>query len=111
MRKFEYKYRIDEKHRTVVALSSFAGKVVVGVARCAPEDVFDIEFGKKLATARCALKLAEKRMKYAEECLSTAIAAVDYWTAYKARMESYDTDSVAAYQSALVELTEIEKTF
>lgn len=34
MRKFEYKYKIDEEKRTIVAMSTFAGKTVVGVARC-----------------------------------------------------------------------------
>ena len=72
MRKFEYKYKIDEDKRTVVALSTFAGKTVAGVAHCAPTDEFNVETGKKIAAARCSVKIAEKRMKRAEDCYSLA---------------------------------------
>ena len=47
MRKFEYKYIINEEKRTVVALSTFAGEAVRGVARCAETDEFNVETGKK----------------------------------------------------------------
>ena len=46
MRKFEYKYKIDRDKNTIVAMSTFAGKVVTGVARCAPADTFNVETGK-----------------------------------------------------------------
>ena len=49
-------------------MSTFAGKTVVGVAHCAPADEFNIEIGKKIAAARCSVKIAEKRMKRAEDC-------------------------------------------
>ena len=111
MRKFEYKYKIDEEHKTIVAFSSFAGRTVTGVARCANEDIFDIETGKKLAAARCNLKIAEKRMKYAEECLLAAASEAEYWVNYQSKMEKYESDSVNAYRKALLELTDLEKTF
>ena len=111
MRKFEYKYKIDKEHKVVVALSSFAGKAVSGVARCAPEDAFNIEAGKKLAAARCNLKIAEKRMKYAEECSLAAASEAEYWANYQAKMESYEADSVVAYKKALSDLIDLEKTF
>lgn len=111
MRKFEYKYKIDEEHKTIVAMSSFAGRTVAGVARCAPDDVFDVEAGKKLAAARCALKIAEKRMKRAEECHTAATRAFNYWADFKAKMESYDTDSAKAYVQAVATLAEVEKSF
>ena len=111
MRKFEYKYKIDEEKRTVVALSTFAGKTVVGVARCAEEDEFNIETGKKIAAARCSVKIAEKRMKRAEECYSWAKECVAYWTAEEAKMKHYDADSVEAYKKAVAALAEVEKNF
>lgn len=65
MENFEYKFiRADNK---VIALSSFAGKTVRGVAKCHPGDVFDIEYGKQLAAARCGRKIAEKRYKRAND--------------------------------------------
>lgn len=109
MRKFEYKYRVDEAKRTIVALSSFAGKTVVGIARCAPSDVFDVETGKKLAAARCSLKIAEKRMKRAEVCRTLALEHLGWWQRRADRMNQYTSDSVAAYQSAVAALAELEK--
>ena len=111
MRNFEYKYKIDEEKRTIVALSTFAGKTVVGVARCAPTDEFNIETGKKIAAARCSVKIAEKRMKRAEECYTYAVDAVKYWTEELEKMKHYDADSVEAYKKAVAALAEIEENF
>ena len=111
MRKFEYKYKIDEEKRTIVAMSTFAGKVVTGVARCAPGDKFDIDTGKKIAAARCSVKIAEKRMKRAEECNAFAADALDFWAKRKAQMEHYERDSAEAYKKAVEDLVKLEKTF
>ena len=111
MRKFEYKYKIDEKKRTIVAMSTFAGRTVVGVARCADTDEFNIETGKKIAAARCSVKIAEKRMKRAEECYAYAVEALDFWTERKAQMEHYELDSAEAYKKAVATLAEIEENF
>ncbi len=111
MRKFEYKYKIDEEKKTVVAMSTFAGRTVVGVARCAPTDTFDLEIGKKIAAARCSVKIAEKRMKRAEECYAWAKECVEYWTERLAAMTKYDNDSIEAYKDAVATLAEITKNF
>jgi hypothetical protein len=111
MRKFEYKYKIDEEKRTIVAFSTFAGRTVTGVARCADTDEFNVETGKKLAAARCSVKIAEKRMKRAEECDSWAKECVEYWTAELEKMKHYDADSVEAYKKAVNDLATLEKTF
>lgn len=111
MREFKYKYKVDEEHRTVVAMSSFAGKVVAGVARCAPCDTFNVEIGKRLAEARCALKIAEKRMKRAEFLHSVANDCATFWAERKAKMEEYDADAALAYQQAVVRLATVEQSF
>ena len=56
-----YKYYTNNKD-VVVAVSSYAGKTVRGVAKCDPRDTFDIEKGKELAAARCNEKIAEKKI-------------------------------------------------
>ena len=109
MRKFEYKYKVDEEHKTVVAMSTFAGKAVSGVARCAPEDTFDVEIGKKLAAARCAVKIAEKRMKRAKRCKAIAINEVNYWTDRLSKMKHYFDDATASFEAAYDALTNIEE--
>ena len=111
MRKFEYKFIVNEKKRTIVALSTFAGEVVRGVARCAPTDEWNVEVGKQWAAARCSAKIAEKRMKRAEWCLSVATDEAAFWADRKAQMEHYEKDSVEAYKKAVEDLAKLEKTF
>ena len=54
-------YKYIETPNKVIALSTYAGKTVRGVAKCHPNDTFDVEFGRKLAAARCNAKIAKKR--------------------------------------------------
>ena len=62
----KYSYFTNGKD-TVVAVASYAGKRVRGVAKCSEMDEFDLAKGEKLAAARCNLKIAkmrEKNMRY-----------------------------------------------
>ena len=59
MKTFNYKYVVMPTK--VIALSTYAGRTVRGIAKCHPNDTFDEEYGKKLAAARCNAKIAEKR--------------------------------------------------
>lgn len=63
----KYKYYVDEKNRTVVAVQTFAKKAYRGIARCSEKDTFDVEKGKKLAALKCNLKIANERMKFAQK--------------------------------------------
>jgi len=60
-----YKYVITPNK--VIAISTYCGRTVRGVAKCHPNDVFDEEIGKQLAAARCGKKIAEKRYKRARD--------------------------------------------
>lgn len=60
----KYRYYTNGKN-VVVAVASYAGRTVRGVAKCSDQDEFNLETGKKLAAARCAMKIAKKRVKYA----------------------------------------------
>lgn len=59
-----YKYYTDNKSK-VIAVSTYAGKPVKGVAKCSPDDQFDLDDGKALAAARCNVKVAIKRRERA----------------------------------------------
>lgn len=59
------KYKFVKHGNEVIAISTYAGKPVRGVATCSPEDEFSIEKGKTLAAARCNAKIAKKRLKRA----------------------------------------------
>ena len=67
-----YNYVVVPEKKKVVAYSTYAGQSVRGVAKCAPDDEFDVEFGKKLAAARCNVKVARKRLKRALEMRDAA---------------------------------------
>lgn len=65
MRKnFVPKYRYYTNGEIVVAVASYKGRTIRGVAKCSEQDEFDLETGKKLAAARCAMKIARERVKY-----------------------------------------------
>lgn len=102
------KYKIFVGPNKVVAVSTYAGRKVRGVAKCAPEDDFDIEKGKNLAIARCALKIAEKRVKRANKKVSEAkeimIATRDHFN----RMEVYLRDSITERENAVSALRALE---
>ena len=58
-------YRFYTSKNKIVAVSTFAGKPVRGVAKCSPDDAFSIVAGENLAMARCNEKVAEKRLRLA----------------------------------------------
>lgn len=59
------RYTFYKQGNNVICVSHYAGKTVKGIARCAPDDVYDENFGKSLAQLRCDIKVAEKRYKAA----------------------------------------------
>lgn len=75
----------------IVAVSTYAGRVVRGVATCDPKDIenFNFEKGRKLAVTRCAAKIAKKRIKRAARKLNEAAAALDAAKAHYVNMEAY----------------------
>ena len=84
----------------IAAVSSFAGRPVKGYADCHPADEFDIEYGKALAAARCAEKIAAKRCKRAYNKVDEATALVNAAMAHLQKMMKYEADAEAAYNMA-----------
>jgi len=62
---FNYKFVIVGSK--VIAISSYAGHVVRGIAKCHPGDSFDVRYGKELAAARCNEKISKKRHEAARK--------------------------------------------
>ena len=103
MREFDKnKYKIfkNEEKGLVVAVSTYAGKNVKGIAKCDPRDTFDFEKGKELAIARCNAKIAEKRKKraYAKKCEAEEILIAA--NRYMEAMLTYYHDSCIAEDKA-----------
>ncbi len=105
----KYRYFVDG--RRVIAISTYAGKTVRGVAICDPSDEFDIEKGKKLAATRCALKIAFKRHTRAMNKVEEAEAKVNNAKDHLVRMMSYRSDATNQLLDALNNLNELIRCF
>lgn len=68
------KYHFYVGKNKIVAVSTYAGKSVRGVAKCDPRDEFDMEKGRALAAARCAERVATKRQARAKAEFNRAYA-------------------------------------
>lgn len=100
-------YRFYTAGNMVIAVSSFAGSTVRGVAKCNPNDEFDLEYGKKLASARCAFKIASKRRKRANNKLAQAYSELEKVSAHAVKMGTYVNDAEARYIEAISELEDV----
>ncbi len=87
------KYRYYTTGNKIIAVSSYAGKTVRGVAKCAEGDAFDMEKGKKLAALRCAEKIAWKRLNRAVDKVAEAEAAVEAAENHLDKMVYYHGDA------------------
>lgn len=107
-------YQNENGGTTVVAISTYAGKKVKGYAKCNPEDKFDIEVGKKLAAARCNLKIAEKRKAQATDKYLKAFNQIEEARRYYMKMNEYYIDADDQIDEAAEEirniLAELNKT-
>ena len=92
----------------IIAVSSYAGKTVKGVAKLHPNDAFDEEFGKELAVARCAVKVAKKRCARAQKKIELAKTEVYTARDYLKKMEDYEQDAYNELREAISNLTEIK---
>ncbi len=94
------KYRYFTNGNKVIAVSTYAGKTVRGVAICDKEDTFDFEKGKQLAAARCAVKVAEKRLNRAynkrKEAENKMLAA----ESHVGKMAAYCFDALSELEDA-----------
>ena len=100
-----YKYVVTPTK--IIALSTYAGRTVRGIAKCHPNDTFNEEFGKALAAARCNEKIAEKRYARARKKYFELLKEVDDFQVRAREAEQYYRDSYIAYHRAIKELGEI----
>ena len=107
---FDYpfsKYKFYFGNGKVIAVSTYAGRIVKGVAKCDPSDNFDIEKGKQLAAARCNAKVAAKRVKRAQSELEKAISEFSKASSRVGTMNDYLTDALKAEAIAEAEVKNI----
>ena len=104
----KYTYFVADKQKKVVAVSTYAGKIVRGVAKCDPRDEFSVEDGKKLAAARCAVKVAKKRNANANAQKKKAYNELVAKQNRLQKMNDYVDDSRRDLNAAISELAAIE---
>lgn len=106
----KYIYNIAENK--VVCVSHFAGKAVRGIAKCDPNcDTFDVESGKELSQARCDVKVAEKRVKRANQKVEEAAKAYEQAKNHLGKMLEYANDANAELNHAVLHLQDVESKF
>ena len=105
-----YRYIVDseETPKKVIVLSKYAGKDVRGIAKCSPNDKFNVEVGRELATLRCDEKVAYKRYQRAQRKVAEAREEVRKATNWLAEMEDYLTRSMTEYNEVLDKLHDFE---
>ena len=108
--RYDYHTRDGEERHKIVAESSFAGKKVRGVARCAPGDKYDPDIGMDLATLRCNVKIASKRLARAEQKKYEAYEAFADAAQHYDAMSTYWSDAVQDYNNAAAQLAELENS-
>lgn len=92
MKKFD-NYRYVVLTNKVIAISTYAGRTVRGVAKCAPNDKFDIKKGMALAAARCNEKVAQKRMARANKKYREGYEKFQAAREYKKKCLAYQDDA------------------
>ena len=97
------KYRFYTNGNRVIAVSTYCGKTVRGVAICHPDDNFDLETGKRIAAARCNEKVAEKRLARASNKAIEAGLDVARAQQHQKEMQEYYNDAYIAYNEAAME--------
>ena len=93
--------------KEIIAISTYAGQWVKGKAICHSDDAYKEEKGIKLAVARCAEKIAEKRKARADMLLKKAYAQLEEAKRYVAKMEKYSSDAADELKEACSEVNQI----
>lgn len=94
----------------VIAVSTYAGKTVRGVAVCSSEDKFDVELGKRIAAAKCNEKIAKKRFERAQRKVAEANSNLERAIQQREKMVAYSSDAYVAYNDAAQEYDQLLKS-
>lgn len=104
-----YRYYKGKDNR-IVAVSTYAGKTVKGVAKCDPRDEYNETLGKKLAALRCNLKVATKREARAKKMVIQARKELNAAQGRYDKMSKYFSDSYMKKAIAEHDLKSFEST-
>ena len=104
------RYRFVRSDNKIICLSTYAKKVVRGIAKCSPNDAFNLTVGEKLAQLRCDEKVAEKRMNRAFDKYKEALSNFNEAKSHYYAMEEYYCNARKEYDKVSDELNTFEKS-
>lgn len=93
---------------TVFSKSTYHGEDVMASAVCCAEDKFDFSVGKKLADARCIVKVCKKRISANKKRLAVAKKMLEYTETICRRANRDLTDAYKRYDDAIKTLEKVE---
>ena len=94
--------------KVTLAMSTYCGKIVKGIAKCIATDDFDEKKGIALAAARCDLKVCEKRCKRAKKKYVEAVKKLKNLEDYTRKMGNYYSDANYERNESALRLKTIE---
>ena len=104
----KYHFYHNPDSGSVVCTTMYKGQMVRGIAKCDPEDEFNIDFGKKLAYLRCKAKFARKKFKHALRVERDAFVAANRAKYNLDKACEFVSDSELQLVNAMVELNDFE---
>lgn len=93
-----------------VASTHYGGLRITGTACCHPDDTYNEYLGELLAMMRCDVKTYKKKVKRAWKEYYKAVEATEAAERREAKMLAYFNDSTMAYNQAVEDLENLEKT-
>lgn len=106
MERFKFIEHTDKKTgiKEVIALTHYCGETVKASASCNPADTYDFEVGKKLAALRCAMKIADIRVRKAYKADFEIMKELDILLRKRAKQMEKTNYAAEQYEEAAEEL-------
>lgn len=92
--------------KKVWAVTSFRGRKIKAVAKCAPEDTFDFEVGAKLATERLYEKFFKAKLNRLFELISDYNVLIGELSESRGKLHTAVTETVSGYADYLGKTTD-----
>ena len=96
----KYIFHYNSNSNTIVCTTVYKGQTIRGIAKCSPEDSFDMEAGKRLAYLRCRKKFAKKKCKRASKAYRDAVEA-------QTKAEQHYLNALVFWSDAMMQLETI----
>lgn len=103
-----YNFYHNPNNGIVVCTTFYKGKLIRGIAKCAPEDSFDLNIGKQLAYLRCVKKFALKKYNHATEVFDIADMNLDMAQKKYCKALAFTLDAGKQLNSVEEALAELE---